>query len=65
VGNWKIVAAGKEAPWELYDLRTDRSETRNLAGKKPSKTRELSEIWNQETRKYDALALADSKAVAK
>jgi arylsulfatase len=65
VGNWKIVAAGKEAPWELYDLRTDRSETKNLADKKPAKTRELAEIWNQQTREYDALALADSKAVSK
>jgi arylsulfatase A-like enzyme len=64
VGNWKIVAAGKEAPWELYDLRTDRSETKNLAAKKPKKTQELSEIWNQQTEEYNALALArDSKAL--
>ena len=31
VGDWKIVAAGKDSPWELYDLSSDRSETKNLA----------------------------------
>ena len=28
VGDWKIVAAGKDSPWELYDLSSDRSETK-------------------------------------
>ena len=27
-GDWKLVAAGKDGPWELYDLATDRTETR-------------------------------------
>ena len=27
VGDWKLVAAGREGPWELYDLATDRTET--------------------------------------
>src|SRR5262245_35351301 len=31
VGDWKIVAAGKDSAWELYDLSSDRSETKNLA----------------------------------
>ena len=45
VGNWKIVAAGKDSPWELYDLSTDRSEAMNLAKDKPEKLRELVAIW--------------------
>ena len=56
VGNWKIVAAGKESPWELYDLSRDRSEMKNLAVKKPGKVRELSELWKRQTEEYNALA---------
>jgi arylsulfatase len=44
VGDWKLVAAHKGA-WELYDLAADRSETNNLAAKKPEKARELAAQW--------------------
>jgi arylsulfatase len=59
VGDWKIVAAGKDAPWELYDLSTDRSESRNLAGKKPEKVRELSALWTRMTEEFGDLARQD------
>jgi arylsulfatase A-like enzyme len=35
VGTWKGVRPKPNAPWELYDLRTDVSEARNLAGDHP------------------------------
>ena len=38
VGDWTLVAVNKGAG-ELYDLAADRSETRNLAHKKPAKQR--------------------------
>jgi arylsulfatase len=60
VGDWKIVAAGKESPWELYDLRSDRSETRDLAKEKPEKVRELAAVWEQEFEAYAALAAKDA-----
>jgi arylsulfatase len=47
-GHWKIVAAGKDAPWELYDLSQDRCETNNLAKAMPEKVRELDAIWKRE-----------------
>lgn len=47
-GHWKIVAAGKDAPWELYDLKQDRCETNNLAKAMPEKVRELDVIWKRE-----------------
>src|SRR5207237_8506357 len=47
VGNWKIVAAGKDSPWELYDLGADRSETTNRAADRPEKGRELAELWDK------------------
>ena len=47
-GHWKIVAAGKDALWELYDLSQDRCETNNLAKAMPEKVRELDAIWKRE-----------------
>ncbi len=45
-GRWKLVALDDQ-PWELYDLRTDRIESTNLAKMKPSKTSELDAKWKQ------------------
>jgi arylsulfatase A-like enzyme len=59
VGNWKIVAAGKDTPWELYDMTTDRSESRNQAKEQPDKVRELATIWTREYEQYAALAAKD------
>jgi arylsulfatase len=58
-GNWKIVAAGKDSPWELYDLATDRSESNNLAADKPEKVRELEELWNRQAEECYAMARKD------
>jgi arylsulfatase A-like enzyme len=60
VGDWKIVAAGKDGPWELYDLSSDRSETRNLASDKPEKVRELAAVWTKQFEGYTALAVKDA-----
>jgi arylsulfatase len=60
VGGWKIVAAGKDSPWELYDLRTDRSETKNLAAEMPGKVRELTVQWIRQTEEQSALAREDA-----
>ena len=56
VGDWKIVAAGKDSAWELYDLSADRSETKNLSADMPGKVRELAVQWTRETGEYSALA---------
>ncbi len=65
VGDWKIVAAGKNSPWELYDLSKDRSETRNLATEKPEKVRELVALWTRQFEEYAALAKKDAPSGAK
>ncbi len=59
VGNWKIVAAGKDTPWELYDMSTDRSEMNNLAKQQPEKVREMAAIWTRQFEEYAALAAKD------
>jgi arylsulfatase A-like enzyme len=38
--DWKLVAEIGQ-PWELYDLKTDRSENHNLASRNPAKVKEL------------------------
>lgn len=59
VGDWKIVAAGQDSPWELYDLRSDRAESQNLAKTKPEKTSELAAIWTKQLQEFTALATKD------
>ncbi len=60
VGDWKLVAAGKEAPWELYDLKADRGESKNLAETQPERVRELSALWQRQHDEFRALALQDA-----
>ncbi len=60
VGNWKIVAAGKDSPWELYDLSGDRAEANNLASAKPEMVRELADVWNRQTAAINELARRDA-----
>lgn len=59
VGDWKLVAAGDEAPWELYDLSRDRTERKNLATEMPEKVRELERTWKEKMEAFRALALED------
>jgi arylsulfatase len=56
VGDWKLVAA-KGDPWELYDLRTDRAESRDLAQEHPEKRNQLEAIWNRQLEEISALAV--------
>ena len=45
IGDWKLVASGNDAEWELYNLREDRTETNDLAAELPEKVGLLSEAW--------------------
>jgi arylsulfatase len=56
VGDWKIVAAGANAPWELYDLKTDRAESNNLAPLQPELVLALARIWTENFEKFCELA---------
>lgn len=55
VGDWKLVAA-KGDPWELYDLRTDRAESKNLASSQAAKAAELESLWNRQVEEMTQLA---------
>jgi arylsulfatase len=45
VGDWKLVAKGPAAPWELYDVKADRTETTDLAAQHPERVREMTAKW--------------------
>jgi len=64
VGDWKIVAT-KDAPWELYDLSKDRSESFNLASAEPDKVHELEQVWTKHADEFRALAQQDLPPDAK
>lgn len=45
VGDWKLVRDGRKGPWELYDLKADRTELRDLAAREPQRAKELAAKW--------------------
>jgi arylsulfatase A-like enzyme len=59
MGGWKLVAAGKNGPWELFDLANDRTETHDLAQDHPQKVRELEQRWRQRRDEFYSLARRD------
>ena len=63
VGDWKLVAAIK-GPWELFNLKTDRSETMNLAAENPDKVKELDAAWTKRMQEFRALATKELPAKA-
>ena len=44
-GDWKLVWGDSEKTWELYDLKSDRSETQNLAAKYPERVTLMARDW--------------------
>lgn len=57
-GDWKLVKDNK-GDWELYDLKRDRGETRNLATRHAEKARELRARWEAEREEIQRLARTD------
>jgi len=44
VGSWKLVA-GKDGPWELYDLSVDRTEANDVIAQHPQRAAEMAKIF--------------------
>lgn len=57
-GHWRAVAMHRQDSsfdadkWELFDLSSDFSESRNVAAQYPDKLRELQALWTREARRY-------------
>ena len=45
VGDMKLVRKGRSGTWELYDLKTDRTELHNLAADQPDKAKAMADQW--------------------
>jgi arylsulfatase len=46
VGDWKLVRLGRRGPWELYNLKTDRTELHDLAAAEPARAADLAAKWD-------------------
>lgn len=46
-GDWKIVQEYKEPEWRLYNLKSDPTELKNLAGKEPKVLKEMINDYNK------------------
>ncbi|HZK95529.1 MAG TPA: arylsulfatase [Prolixibacteraceae bacterium] len=51
-GDWKLVSKATQQPpwegeWELYNLKDNRTETKNLIGQQPVKAHELEKLWDK------------------
>ena len=46
VGDWKLVRFGRNGPWELYNLKADRTELHDLAADQPERAKELAAKWD-------------------
>jgi arylsulfatase len=64
LGDWKLVAAGNDGPWELYDLANDRTETRDLSRGRRSKVLELSGRWERLRDEFAAVAREDLRSTS-
>ncbi len=51
-GDWKLVRIGTTGNWQLFDFRTDRTETHDLAAEQPQRVKEMAaqwEAWSERT----------------
>ena len=46
VGDWKLVRLGRGGSWELYNLKSDRTEQHNRAAEHPDRVKELAAEWD-------------------
>jgi arylsulfatase len=60
-GDWKLVAAGEEGAWELYNLAKDRSEQHDLSNVETEQAKRLTKRWNELQEEFVELAGRDLK----
>lgn len=57
MGRWKAILANGYADWELYDMRSDRTETEDVAARRPEVVGALVDAWEAwKKREQDAIA---------
>jgi arylsulfatase len=53
-GDYKLVSAKKE-PWALYDLKSDRAESKDLSQNLPDKRKQLERMWKDQVAAFQNL----------
>ncbi|TWU35046.1 Arylsulfatase [Novipirellula artificiosorum] len=61
VGDTKLVRLGNKGPWELFQLKADRTEQNDLAAKNPNQVAELSNQWRKWARSANVLPKPEPK----
>jgi arylsulfatase len=64
-GKWKLVAKGRDGPWELYDIDADRTEMHDLASTRPEKARELAAKWDAYAKRANVLPYPNEAKAAR
>jgi arylsulfatase len=47
IGDWKLVAKGAGGPWELYNMKSDRTEMHDLANAESERVRQMVATWDR------------------
>ncbi len=56
-GDWKLVALNKRASWELYNVKSDPTELRDMAGQRADKVKQLESLWESWAKANEVLPL--------
>jgi len=59
-GDWKLVAA-KGGPWELYNVKDDRTELHDLAAQEPKRLAAMKDVWFRLAKDIDRLPASQLK----
>ena len=63
-GNWKLVAI-HDQPWELYNLKDDPTETRDLAAAEPQRAQKMAADWTDWAQTHEVIAKPSPQIVGK
>lgn len=60
VADQKLVRQGRKGSWELYDLKSDRTEMHNLADNQPERVKELAARWEAWAKRAQVIPYGDT-----
>ena len=61
LGDYKLVREGLNGDWELFDLKSDRTEQNNLAGDQPNRVNDMLQQWRSWARTVNAMPKPNSQ----
>ncbi|GAB3929044.1 arylsulfatase [Larkinella terrae] len=58
-GDWKLVSEFPENRWELYNLKTDRSELQDVSAKEPERVKQLAALYDAWAQRAGVIPFAE------